>query len=298
MNRDAPALDFPEWTTRGGDRFGFREWAPPGRARGLVVAMHGLNLTADDFAPLGEALAPAGIRVAAWNLRGQGLDPDPRRRGAFLDPRGMLEDLEDFIAHVRRGETKTPLFLCGDSMGALLALSAAANPRLAARLAGLILFVPVADLAQRNPPWIKRLISLLAKTAPRLRINASWFIHAKSSTPQLTRIPERQEAVETSPYRLGPLTVGFLASMGALIDASDRLAGKLRMPVAIFSAGHDVFITASQTEAFFGRIASADKVQFHYPDAFHQLLFDLDREQVLADLRGWLASRVHCVDQV
>jgi alpha-beta hydrolase superfamily lysophospholipase len=297
MHHPAPALDFPEWTTRGGDRLGFREWAPAGRARALVVAMHGLNLTADDFAPLGEALAPDGIHVAAWNLRGQGLDPDRRRRGAFLDPRGMLEDLEDFIAHVRRGETKTPLFLCGDSMGALLALHAATDPRLAARLAGLILFVPVVHLAQRNPEWIKRLISLLAKTLPRLRINARWFVHAKSSTPQLTRIPERQEAIETSPYRLGPLTVGFLASMGALIDASDRLAGELQMPVAVLSAGHDVFITASQTGAFFQRIASADKVHFHYPEAFHQLLFDLDREQVLADLRGWLASRVHGVDQ-
>lgn len=110
--------------------------------------------------------------------------------------------------------------------------------------------------------------------------------------PQLTRIPERQRAVETAPYRLGPTTLGFLTRMGDLIESALPAAPQLQMPVAIFTAGHDVFVTPAQQNEFFERIGASDKTQFHYPEAYHQLLFDLDADKVLADAAGWIEAQL------
>jgi alpha-beta hydrolase superfamily lysophospholipase len=277
------------WTAPDGSPLGRMRWLPktvPPRAR--VVAMHGLNCRREDIAPVGECLSSRGIAVEAWNLRGQGLDPQLRRRGAWLEVEGMLADLEAFAGEA----TEVPLFLCGDSMGALLAIQAASRSPWRERLAGLLLFVPVVGLAQKNPAWVKSVLKALAGAFPKLRLDPSWFVQGSAATPQLTRIPERQLAVETAPYRLGPTTLGFLASMGDLIEAALPAAPQLQTPVALFTAGHDVFVTPEQQREFFERIGAEEKTHFHYPESYHQLLFDLDADAVLADAAGWIEARL------
>jgi len=276
------------WISPDGSRLGCRQWLPEGPVRARVIALHGLNCRVDDFDPLGECLSRRGIAVEAWNLRGQGLDPQVGRRGAWLDVEGMLADLEAFADE----PTDVQLFLCGDSMGALIAIQAATREPWQERLAGLLLFVPVVGLAQKNPPWMKSLLQTLAGFFPRLRLDPSWFVQGSPAMPKLTRIPERQHAVETAPYRLGPTTLGFLARMGDLIDSALPAAPQLRLPVAIFTAGHDVFVTPAQQNEFFERIGSSDKTHFHYPEGYHQLMFDLDADKVLADAVGWIDAQL------
>jgi alpha-beta hydrolase superfamily lysophospholipase len=280
-----------EWTSPDGTRLGWKEWLPAtGAPRARVIGLPGMSCCTDDFAPLGEALATRGIASAAWNFRGQGLDPVVARRGDWLDVEGLLADLEAFAKFWAGDEL--PLFLCGDSMGALLSLQAAVRPAWAQRLAGVLLFVPVAGLAQKNPPWVKGLLRGISRHLPWLRLDASWFVHGRPTTPKLTRIPERQRYVETAPCQLGPVTIGFLASMGDLIEAAIPAAERLEVPVVLFSAGRDAFIKPEQTRGFYERIHARDKTHYHYEDAYHQLLFDLDAGEVLADAVGWIEARL------
>lgn len=280
-----------EWTAPDGTRLGWKEWMPTsGVPRARMIGLPGMSCCTDDFAPLGEALAARGIASAAWNLRGQGFDPVIARRGNWLDVEGQLADLEAF-ANLWAGDG-LPLFLWGDSMGALLVLQAAVRKPWRDRLSGVQLFVPVAGLAQKNPPWVKGLLRGISRHLPGLRLSASWFVHGRPSTPKLTRIPERQHYVETSPCQLGPVTFGFLASMGDLIEAAMPAAEQLEIPVALFSAGHDAFIKPDQTRGFFEHIHSRDRTHFHYDDSYHQLLFDLDAARVLADATDWIEARL------
>ncbi|MDD5198319.1 MAG: alpha/beta fold hydrolase [Terrimicrobiaceae bacterium] len=278
------------WTAPDGSRLGCVRWCPQATPRAGIVALHGLGCRAEDFAPLGEALSARGIGLAAWNLRGQGLDPVVSRRGAWLDLEGMLADLEEFTA--QSFNEGLPLFLCGDSMGSLLAIQAAARAEWRRRLAGLLLCVPVVGLAQKNPHWMKSLLRAVATVAPGLRIKSDWFVNGNTGPLQLTRIPERQHAVETAPHRLGPVTAKFLVCMGDLIEAALPAAAELDLPVAVFSAGHDGFVLAGQTREFFEKIHARDKTHFHYSEGYHQLLFDLDAAQVVADATAWIEARL------
>jgi len=280
--------EYPTWIAADGTEFGYRIWKPEGETKAWVVAMHGLSCRAEDFEPLVDTMNRAGIAIAAWNLRGQGLDPQKSRRGAWLEVDGMLEDLEGFANFIGADR----VFLAGESMGALLALQAAARQPWRDRAMGLLLFAPVVALAQRNPPWVKTVLRVISRLAPGASLKPSWFVHGKGSFPKLTRIPERQHELETAPYRLGPLTLGFLARMGDLIDASDAAAQRLDVPVALFSAGHDVFISAGQTRAFFEKIRTSEKSHFEFPESYHQLLFDLDAPTIADEATKWITARL------
>lgn len=288
-NRKPVPESVATWTSPDGTPLGVRQWRPPGESRVTVAAIHGLGCRAEDFAPLGEAFRRQGIRLVAWDLRGQGLDPEIARRGAWLDAEGHRADLENLVSRLVPEEQ--PLILCGESMGALLALQIACREPWRDRLAGLMLFSPVVALAQENPPWLKTLLRLVSKLAPGLRLRPGWFVHGSAAMPQLTRVPERQQYLATAPHRLGPLSLGFLASMADLIEAAPQLASQLEMPVAVFSAGHDVFVTPGQTRDFFARIPCGDRTHFAYDESYHQLLFDLDAERVVADAAEWISRR-------
>lgn len=281
----APCHD--TWTAPDGSRLGRVRWEPSGPPRARVIALHGLSCRAEDFSPLGRAFADRGFRVEAWNLRGQGLDPELERRGTWLDVDGVLADLAAFA-----GTADAPLFLCGESMGAMLAIRAAARPEWKRRLAGLLLFVPVVGLAQRTPAWVRNLLRVTAAVAPRVRLKPGRFISGKDAMPPLTRIGYRQRELMTAPHRLGPLGVRFLVQMGGLIESSAAAAPALETPVALFSAGHDAFLRTEQTAEFFDRIAAADKTHFHYPESFHQLLYELNTAQVLRNALDWTEARL------
>lgn len=278
-----------EWKASDGSMLQMKVWLPADGPKAWIVAMHGLNCCFDDWQPLAGAMLNSGVALAAWNLRGQGLDPNPSRRGAWLDVHGMIADLERFLDEIKP-ESRS-LFLTGDSMGALLALRAATDPGVRERISGLMLFVPVVALAQRNPPWIKGVLRLVSRLWPSLRLNPSWLVHGRAHTPQLTRIAARQVAFESAPHRIHRQTPGFLADMGDLIESAGPAAEALTVPVAVFSAGRDVFVRTSDTEAFFRRLAAKDKTHFHYPEGYHQLLHDLDAGKVVADAVRWVHQR-------
>jgi alpha-beta hydrolase superfamily lysophospholipase len=278
------------WTSPDGTALGHRNWHPATEPRAHVLAMHGLGCRAVDFEPLAAAFNKNGIALAAWNLRGQGLDPAVNRRGAWLEVDGILDDLHAFEATIN--PQNLPLVLCGESMGALLALQAAVGESWRGRIRGVMLFSPVVALAQKNPPWVKSILHLASRIFPNARLKPGWFVHGSGAMPPLTRVEERQRYLATAPHRLGPLTLQFLTNMGDLIEASAQAATRLEVPVVLFSGGHDVFTTTAQFETFFSAIPAADKTHFHYDTGYHQLLFDLDAPRVVEDAAGWLLSRI------
>jgi alpha-beta hydrolase superfamily lysophospholipase len=113
-----------QWNGHDGAGFPGLVWEPLGEPKAQVLCIHGLSGAAADFGPLGRQLAAQGFTVWAINLRGQGNDPDHRRRGHFLDPHEWRADLAAFAdAHL----DGRPLHLVGESMGSLVSVDAVAH---------------------------------------------------------------------------------------------------------------------------------------------------------------------------
>lgn len=263
--------------------------------QGTIIALHGMGSAGSEFAPLGEYFSERGWTVRAPNQRCNGHDPDPKRRGHAFSYQFFRSDFLSYWNHIGASSSPPlhshPVYLFGESLGALLAVNYLAEQAVIPPPAGLILSVPVVELAHPNPPWIKHLVHFLAAVWPRLVVNPSLFIQGKEAPVPLTRDKAYQEYVQTAPHRVKAFTIRFSAGVAEMMERTQKVAPMLSLPVLLLNGGGDVFIRPEQAAAWFAKIGSTDKTHRIFPDAGHLLLHELNTPEVLETIEVWLNGR-------
>jgi acylglycerol lipase len=280
-----------EWKGHDGERFPGLVWEARTEAKAHILCIHGLSGAAADFGPLGRRMSGEGFTVWALNLRGQGNDPDQRRRGHFLDPREWRSDLAAFADTHLDGR---PLHLVGESMGSLVSVDAVANGAL--RPQRLVLSVPVTETRAPVPGWMVALLRGASKVAPRAKLSPLRFVHGKTSLPRLTSDDAYMHYLKNIPHRVGGFSLEFLARFHDLMQEAQQCAGRIDVPTLMLSAGRDVFIRPEQSRAFFDRLAAPQKEYVFYPDSHHLLWHDINTDDVLARIERWLLQNPCQVD--
>lgn len=278
------------WTAPDGEVFPCESWAPAGTPRGVLVCVHGMGGAAEEFEPLAAMAAGTDFACYGLNLRGQGNDPHPGRRGHYLDVPAMCAEIAAFTREVASRHAGLPVFLCGESMGALLVGQAVASRHLA--VDGIILSAPVVQLRRPTPRPVREALRLAARLVPAMRFNHSWLVSGKKEKLAVTRDEEHLRRLRAAPHAIRAFSFHFLNAMGDLIASSELMARDLTVPCLVLAAGHDVYLTAEQMRAWFDRIASREKTFRLYEEAYHCLWNDWEREAVLRDIAAWLETRV------
>lgn len=244
----------------------------------------------DDFEPLVEALGGVGVACFAAGLRGQGADPWLKARGDLRCWAHLRDDLLDFATWVTEHLHPTvPMFVFGESMGALVTLQAAVlRP-----FAGVILSSPVVKLRHeiRFSRWQQLGVRALFRFAPWLRLDLRSFGNNGSPDPVVTRDQRYLERIRNAPYRIPRFTIGFYRELIALVQVTAEAAQKLDVPVLVLAAGKDVFVSAEDVAAFYGVLPAGDKTLRTYPESYHLLVRDWGAERVIADVQAWLEAR-------
>lgn len=279
------------WTAPDGAAFSFCRWASQDEPRAVMVAVHGLSGAALDYEPLGRALAPLGFTVCAPELRGQGNDPVPARRGDLDSIETWFADLRAFLALVREQHPGLPLYFYGESMGAAILTRFLAQAGPDDQPLGLILASPVVAIQQRPPFWLNAIFQTLRVVWPKFRIDLRPLAKRDKVQRIVTRDEAHREWYATAPHKLDVFTIRFFEQLQGLIDGCFEAAARIRVPVLVLYARHDVFIGEKLVEEFFARLASEDKELTLYPESYHLLLHDHDRDAVLTRVVDWLTKR-------
>ena len=280
------AKTFP-WRTEDGEERVAHAWRAK-HSKGVVACVHGLSGSGEQFAPLPERTP--GFSFYALDLRGQGNDPVKSRRGMALDVGWQMRDIGDFLSALAQEHPGEPLYLMGESMGALLAGLYAARYGVGgeASISGVVLSVPVVALAREVPNSVRWMLRMLGKAFPKARLSPSLFVKGKAITPPITRDREYQDSLREKPHHISNFSLGFLVELGDMIDDSWTVASQLQVPTLVLAAGQDCYVRVDQIRSWFDEIAASDKTLNVYPDAYHLLWHDWDRDNVVSDLGKWL----------
>ena len=68
-------------------------------------------------------------------------------------------------------------------------------------------------------------------------------------------------------------------------------ASTIQLPVLMQQGGTDKIADPASARAFFDGLGSADKTYTEYPEHYHEIWFDLDREPIYAEVEAWLDAR-------
>jgi len=266
--------------------------------KGTVILLHGRNESIEKYFETINDLNAMGLWVASFDWRGQGNSARQlrnSRRGHIRRFSDLERDLNTFIETVVLPDAKLPFFIIGHSMGALVALDAAA--RLANRIERMVLCAPfVGGTGYGIPNW---LLKFLAKAATYLGFGRMRFVRDRLERPftgnNLTsdriRFERNQTIVKTHPgLALGPPTARWIAVMIDTIEevmTMDFLR-RIEIPSLIIAPSNDEIVPYAVYEALSQKFRAGKLITI--PGSKHEVLQERDvfRAQALAAIEAFI----------
>jgi acylglycerol lipase len=257
-----------------------RSKRPAGKARAIVAIVHGFNSHSGHYLWVIDQLVAKGLAVYALDLRGRGKsDGDRFWVEKFSD---YLSDVDGLVKLARSREPGLPVFVLGHSAGGVI--SCAYSLEHQAELAGLIcesfaFQVPAPDFALA----VIKGISHIAPHAQVLKLPNEGFSRDPAVVAALNSDPLIAHEVQPT------------HTVAEMVRADERLKKEfplMKLPVLILHGTDDKVTKASGSQFFYDTAGSADKTLKLYPGHVHDLLNDIDKEKVMADIASWIEQRL------
>jgi len=264
----------------------YQIWQPKQSPKAWLIITHGQGEHSDCYHRLATALADMPLGILAWDLRGHGRSFGKRGYApSFLTYVEDLHQLTEQVLPELEGENRR--FWLGHSLGGLILLRYALWPqRRLALTDGLILSNPFIDLQMPIPAWKQSLSELAYRYLPQLCLDN------EITYDLLTRDSEVLAEYEKDPLRHHKINAPVF--LGALTEAKKVLhtAYQIKNPALFQISELDPIVNTRANLKLHELYGGEDKTLKLYSERRHEPYNDLGREQVFADLKGWLKARL------
>ena len=258
----------------------FRSWRPSLAPRATVVIVPGFNSHSAYYAWTARELVADWLAVYALDLRGRGKSDGERFYVETFDD--YVSDVSNCVALVKSREPGVPLYLLGHSAGGVVACLFALDHQ--AELAGLVCESFAHQLPA--PDFALAVFKGLSHLAPHAHI-----LHLKNE--DFSRDPQAVAAMNADPliaHETQPTR-----TLAAMVRADERLKEGfplITLPVLILHGTADKATRPSGSQFFYDTAGSRDKTLKLYEGHVHDLLNDLGKDVVMADIKGWIEARL------
>lgn len=251
--------------------------------RAHLLFVHGFAEHCGRYRAFGHRCRQRGFTTSHFDYRGHGKAGG--RRGHIFRFEEYLDDFRAFVTHAReQQEAKVPVFVFAHSYGGLITSSALT--RHLPDIAGVVLSSPFFGFAIKLPKWKAFAGRLMSRYIPGLALPTD--IDPRSVSHDPATIQE---------YAEDPL-IGRVASARWLTETEAAHASLARSvsafnaPVLLQQAGADQLVDGQVGRARFDQMSSADKTWQDYPDYFHELWFETDRDVPIEAALTWVEERL------
>ena len=223
-----------------------------------VVLLHGFTATTAEVRLLADYLRGFGYTLAAPLLRGHGTQPAELNKTSWLD---WYEAAEEAYLEVRRKCTK--VFVCGESMGALLALL------IASRYAQVDGVIAVAPALRIRGIGLSRIMQYFVKFRPK---------------------NQAEDNLPWKGYTVYP--VRGLAQLAKLQNVVKKELHNITQPLLVFMGGKDASIHPESGKIIIDAVKSSEKELIYMPDSPHVMLLAEDKEAIFQKIHEFIEA--HC----
>jgi alpha-beta hydrolase superfamily lysophospholipase len=264
----------------GGLKIFTREWLPAGKPHAVVVISHGFNSHSGRYAWVAEQFVSKGLAVYALDHRGRGRSEGERCFVEKIDD--YADDLATFIGMVRVREPGLPVFLLGHSAGGVVACLYALEHQ--SEITGLICESFAHEVPA--PDFALAVVEGLSHIAPHAQA-------LKLKNEDFSRDPQVVAAMNADPLIANEVQPTL--TVAALVRADERLKkdfSRITLPVLILHGTSDRAAKPSGSRRFYEKAASTDKMLKLYEGHYHDLLADVGKQQVMADIQNWIDAHL------
>lgn len=280
-------------------------WLPEGEPRGVVQLVHGICEYILRYEPFAQFLAGQGFAVCGNDHLGHGLTAKgPEEYGFFTDWWDLVHDVRALQLKMKETYPDLPYFLLGHSMGSFVArtflidypgeltgcILSGTGQEGAATVALGKFITGLGDPHKVNKLFYKLSIGAYnAKFKPN-RTSADWTSRDEASVDKYL----------ADPLCSFPTTAGMNHAMMRGLQCVGNRANLARMdkdtPVYFFAGDQDPVGAMGEgvkkVAGWFRQAGMKDVQVKLYPGGRHEMLNEINKEEVYADVLGWLEAHL------
>lgn len=258
----------------------YEQWKV-GQPKAVFLLVHGMGGHSGRWGHLADFFSRQGFALYAIELRGFGKTNGLKGHVDFFNV--YFNDIEVLREIIRREYPKTKVFILGESFGGLLAfLSAAQEPGL---FDGLICLSPLFKNILKYSFYDYFQLLTAAAFNPKKQFTV------KFTSSMCTRDISLQKKLDTDEREYRSASANLLINIILAQARGFSNKNKIIMPVLFLLAGHDLVVDSRTSRKVFQGITAADKTLIEYPQNYHALSIDLDREKIFQDILNWANKR-------
>lgn len=269
-----------QWLEGKGGKLFTRHWEPSDKPKASLVICHGVNSHGGQYIRAAEEFASRGFAVTVLDLRGRGRSDGER---FYIDSiNDYISDVSQTIDLAKAHHPDLPLYLLGHSAGGVTAVAYALDHQ--DELDGLI----CESFAFRvfAPNFALKLVEGASHFFPHahvLKLKMEDFSRDPEWVAQLLADPLTHDEVQP---------VQTVASFARAGERFEREFSRITLPLLILHGKADKATRAEGSQQFFDEAGSADKTLKLYEGHYHDLLNDIGKERVFADIDQWLDTHL------
>ncbi len=257
-------------------------WTPDTAPRGVVVLAHGYGEHARRYDHVAEHFGAAGLVTYALDHRGHG-----RAGGKRVQVRHMKEfvsDFRDLVATARQENPDLKVIVLGHSMGGGIVFAYGVQH---ADDYDLMVLSGPAIAAHTGVSKAKAIIGkAIGSIFPNLPIETIDADHV-SRDPQVVADYKADPLV----YR-GKVPAGIGKALLVVGEKMHLLAPGITAPLLVVHGEDDRLVSAEGSKRLVEHVGSHDVELKVYPELFHEVFNEPERDRVLNDVTEWITARL------
>lgn len=253
-------------------------WRPAGEPRAVLLALHGFNDHHTAFAEIGPWAAEQGVLVEAYDHRGFGANLD---RGLWPGAEVLTGDLRAAIRRLRAEHPGLPLFVLGESMGAAVITVAMTDPD-PPEVDGIILSAPAVWGGSALNPFYRATLWAMRHLAPDMTFTGRGLGKQASDNIPMLR------SLGADPLFIKETRVDAIGGVVDLMGEALQRGPALRTHKLVLIGEHDEIVPTDVQRSFVASLPPDGCTLITYPEGWHLLLRDLQRERVWRDVVAWV----------
>lgn len=287
-----------KWIDPAGVEIYAKGWEPEGQTKAVLLLQHGLGEHVGRYEHVAAWLCQNGIAVIGNDRSGHGRSGG--KRGHIAKYEYTLLDILTLHKAAQERYGDLPIFLYGHSMGGGIVLSFMLrnqwqNPKVAEAMAEF----------RKNPKALAGVIATSPSVQPGFKpsgfdvfmgkiMRKIYGGYAQNNGLKVDKISRDPQVVAT--YKADPLVhdrISAETGIGLLEWGTDLLQRdhKLPYPLLLVHGTADA-LTSPEASAQFVKRCQGDIQYTSYPNAYHELHNEPDKEKMLAEVSDWILSKI------
>jgi len=266
----------------GGVRIVYDVWTPEVAPRAVLVLSHGLGEYARRYDHVAQCFGEAGLVTYALDHRGHGRSGG--KRVLVRDIREYTADFDTLVGIATREHHGLKCIVLGHSMGGGIVFAYGVERPDNYDL--MVLSGPAVAAQDQVSP-------LLALTAKMLGAVVPGLPAQELDVDAISRDPAVVAAYKDDPLVYhGKVPAGIGRALLQVGETMPRRAPALTAPLLVVHGSEDRLIPVAGSQRLVECVGSTDVELKVYPDLYHEVFNEPEREQVLGDVVSWITARL------